>query len=90
MALEDWTYVLTLPRARWGDDAAEAYSGAGGGGGRRGDGGGSGSYVEDGRRRADSLDGGGAAAAAAVVGLLTFEGIDTFGTVRVNGRELGR
>lgn len=47
-------------------------------------------------REGDDEDGGGstssaaAAAAASVVGLLTFEGIDTFATVRVNGHEIGR
>ncbi|CAM9951840.1 unnamed protein product, partial [Scytosiphon promiscuus] len=89
VALEDWTYVLTLPRESWGGNIVRGN--AGGGGEKDGSG-----RVEDGFHGAGSFaaaaatEEAAAAAAAAAVGLLTFEGIDTFATVRVNGREVGR
>lgn len=91
VALEDWTYVLTLPRECWGVDPPR--DGGGGGGGGCVDNGGDGGGSEDGDcggriRRASAHEGGEASAAA--VGLLTFEGIDTFATIRVNGQEIGR
>ncbi|CAN0015658.1 unnamed protein product, partial [Ectocarpus sp. 8 AP-2014] len=97
VALTDWTYVLTLPRECWGVDPPR--DGGGGGGGRGGcvDSAGGGGGSEDGdcggrESRASAHEGGEASASltAAAVGLLTFEGIDTFATIRVNGREIGR
>lgn len=95
VALENWTYVLTLPRERWqGNNDLVNPRCHDGHGGRRGVGGGGGDSVGDGdgAHASDSGVAGGSSdpCQAAVVGLLTFEGIDTFAHIRVNGREVGR
>ncbi|CAM9824466.1 unnamed protein product, partial [Ectocarpus fasciculatus] len=101
VALTEWTYVLTLPRECWGVDASRDSEGgaakensggcvdSGGGGGGGGGGIGGGGCVGRGRRASTHEGGEASASLAAAVGLLTFEGIDTFATIRVNGREVG-